>query len=137
MAMSRKRIRAAREELVRRGVLVDSGQKALNPKTGELGDLLEAKPGAEQGRAGSPGRSARPLQAISRFRVQRVSPAGQRRGRPYETVPAGFASGASYSVTVQAIDRRTALPDSWMSTFLEFFSDAADFALSGFPIWRV
>ena len=36
MAMSLKRIRAAREELVRRGVLVDSGQKALNPKTGEL-----------------------------------------------------------------------------------------------------
>ena len=37
----------------------------------------------------------------------------------------------------KAIDRRTALPDSRMSTFLEFFSDAADFALSGFPIWRV
>ena len=36
MAMSRKRIRAAREELVRRGVLVDSGQRALNPRTGEL-----------------------------------------------------------------------------------------------------
>ena len=36
MAMSRKRIRAAREELVRRGVLVDSGQRARNPRTGEL-----------------------------------------------------------------------------------------------------
>jgi hypothetical protein len=36
MAMSLKRIRKAREELKRRGVLVDSGQKALNPKTGEL-----------------------------------------------------------------------------------------------------
>jgi hypothetical protein len=35
MAMSLKRIRAAREELVRRGVLVDSGQRALNPRTGE------------------------------------------------------------------------------------------------------
>ena len=46
MAMSRKRIRAAREELVRRGVLVDSGQRALNPRTGELEIQLEAKPGA-------------------------------------------------------------------------------------------
>ena len=36
MAISRKRIRAARDELVRRGVLVDSGQRALNPRTGEL-----------------------------------------------------------------------------------------------------
>ena len=36
MAMSRKRIREAREELVRRGVLVDSGQRARNPRTGEL-----------------------------------------------------------------------------------------------------
>lgn len=35
MTMSLKRIRAAREELVRRGVLVDSGSKALNPKTGK------------------------------------------------------------------------------------------------------
>jgi hypothetical protein len=35
MAMSRKRIRAAREELTRLGVLVDSGQKVLNPRTGE------------------------------------------------------------------------------------------------------
>ena len=35
MAMSRG-IRAAREELVRRGVLVDSGQRARNPRTGEL-----------------------------------------------------------------------------------------------------
>ena len=35
MAMSLKRIRAAREELVRRGVLVDSG-RARNPRTGEL-----------------------------------------------------------------------------------------------------
>ena len=32
--MSLKRIRAARAELVKRGVLVDSGRKALNPKTG-------------------------------------------------------------------------------------------------------
>jgi hypothetical protein len=70
--------------------------------------------------------------------VQRVSPAGQRRGRPYETVPAGFASGVFLQRhPFKAIDRRTALPDSRMSTFLEFFSDAADFALSGFPIWRV
>ena len=35
MAMSLKRIRAAREELTRLGVLVDSGQKVLNPRTGE------------------------------------------------------------------------------------------------------
>jgi hypothetical protein len=33
--MSKKRIRAAREELTRRGVLVDSGKKRLNPKTGK------------------------------------------------------------------------------------------------------
>jgi hypothetical protein len=33
--MSLKRIRAAREELVKRGVLVDSGEKRLNPKTGK------------------------------------------------------------------------------------------------------
>jgi hypothetical protein len=33
-SMSSKRIRAAREELTRRGVLVDSGEKRLNPKTG-------------------------------------------------------------------------------------------------------
>ena len=33
--MSLKRIRAAREALVRRGVLVDSGERHLNPKTGE------------------------------------------------------------------------------------------------------
>ena len=36
MAMSRKRIREAREELVRLGVLVDSGQRARDPRTGEL-----------------------------------------------------------------------------------------------------
>jgi hypothetical protein len=35
MAMSLKRIKAAREELVRRGVLVDSGERRLNPRTGE------------------------------------------------------------------------------------------------------
>jgi hypothetical protein len=34
-SMSSKRIRAAREELTRRGVLVDSGEKRLNPKTGK------------------------------------------------------------------------------------------------------
>jgi hypothetical protein len=33
--MSKKRIRAAREELTRRGVLVDSGKKRRNPKTGK------------------------------------------------------------------------------------------------------
>jgi hypothetical protein len=33
MGMSLKRIRAAREELTKRGVLVDSGKKLLNPKT--------------------------------------------------------------------------------------------------------
>ena len=35
MAMSLKRIRAAREELTKRGVLVDSGKKRRNPKTGK------------------------------------------------------------------------------------------------------
>jgi hypothetical protein len=35
MGMSLKRIRAAREELTKRGVLVDSGKKLLNPKTGK------------------------------------------------------------------------------------------------------
>jgi hypothetical protein len=33
---NQKRIRAARAELVKRGVLVDSGSKAPNPKTGKL-----------------------------------------------------------------------------------------------------
>jgi hypothetical protein len=33
--MSLKRIRAAREELVNRGVLIDSGRKIINPKTGK------------------------------------------------------------------------------------------------------
>jgi len=36
MAISHKRIREAMEELVRRGLLVDSGQRARNPWTGEL-----------------------------------------------------------------------------------------------------
>jgi hypothetical protein len=36
MAISHKRIREAIEELVRRGVVVDSGQRARNPWTGEL-----------------------------------------------------------------------------------------------------
>jgi hypothetical protein len=35
MGMSLKRIRAAREELVKRGVIIDSGKKRLNPKTGK------------------------------------------------------------------------------------------------------
>jgi hypothetical protein len=35
MGMSKKRIRAAREELTRRGVLIDSGEKRRNPKTGK------------------------------------------------------------------------------------------------------
>jgi len=35
MGMSKKRIRAAREELTRRGVLIDSGDKRRNPKTGK------------------------------------------------------------------------------------------------------
>jgi hypothetical protein len=34
--MSLKRIRAAREELVKRGVLVDSGERRRCPQTGEL-----------------------------------------------------------------------------------------------------
>jgi hypothetical protein len=62
-------------------------------------------------------------------RVQGVSPAGQRRGRPSETALAGFAPGSS-CIPSKAPDRRTAFPDSRMSTFLEFFSDAADFALT-------
>jgi hypothetical protein len=33
--MSLNRIRAARRELVKRGVLVDSGERRLNPKTGK------------------------------------------------------------------------------------------------------
>ena len=33
--MSSKLIRAAREELTKRGVLIDSGEKRRNPKTGE------------------------------------------------------------------------------------------------------
>jgi hypothetical protein len=32
-AMNLKRIRAAREELVKRGVLIDSGEKRMNPRT--------------------------------------------------------------------------------------------------------
>jgi hypothetical protein len=35
MGMSKKRIRAAREELTKRGVLVDSGERRRNPKTGK------------------------------------------------------------------------------------------------------
>ena len=35
MRMSRKRIRAAREELCKLGVLVDSGERRRNPQTGE------------------------------------------------------------------------------------------------------
>ena len=42
----------------------------------------------------------------------------------------GFASGASYSVTVQGDGPPQPQPDSRMSTFLEFFSAAADFALT-------
>ena len=36
MAMSKKDIRAAREELTKRGVLVDSGERRRNPATGEM-----------------------------------------------------------------------------------------------------
>ena len=36
MSMSLKRIRAACEELVKRGVLVDSGERLRDPQTGEL-----------------------------------------------------------------------------------------------------
>jgi hypothetical protein len=48
--MSLKRIRAAREELVKRGVLVDSGKKILNPKTGkrEIAWMLNPKLTKEQ-----------------------------------------------------------------------------------------
>lgn len=34
--MSPERVRAAREELCRRGVLVDSGERRRNPETGEM-----------------------------------------------------------------------------------------------------
>jgi hypothetical protein len=36
MGMSLKRIRAARKELVKRGVLIDSGERRRCPQTGEL-----------------------------------------------------------------------------------------------------
>ena len=36
MTMSMKRIRAAREELAKRGVLVDSGKRKRCPHTGEV-----------------------------------------------------------------------------------------------------
>jgi len=36
MGMSLKRIRAARRELTKRGVLVDSGKKRRNPRTGKM-----------------------------------------------------------------------------------------------------
>ena len=51
--MSLKRIRAAREELVKRGVLVDSGEKRLNPKTGkwEIAWMLNPELSEEQQRA--------------------------------------------------------------------------------------
>ena len=53
MGMSLKRIRAAREELVKRGVLVDSGKKRLNPKTGkwEIVWILNPQLSEEQQRA--------------------------------------------------------------------------------------
>ena len=53
MGMSLKRIRAAREELVKRGVLVDSGQRRRNPKTGkwEIAWMLNPELSEEQRRA--------------------------------------------------------------------------------------
>jgi hypothetical protein len=39
-----ERIRAAREKLIRRGMLVDSGEKRLNPKTGKWEIVWELNP---------------------------------------------------------------------------------------------
>jgi hypothetical protein len=51
--MSLKRIRAAREELVKRGVLVDSDKRVLNPKTGkwEIAWMLNPELSEEQQKA--------------------------------------------------------------------------------------
>ena len=58
--------------------------------------------------------------------------------RCWGNIACGFASGCLPTASpFKAMDRRTALPDSRMSTFLQFLSAAADFALSEFPIWRV
>ena len=53
MVMSLKRIRAACEELRKRGVLVDSGEKRLNPKTGkwEIAWMLNPELSEEQQKA--------------------------------------------------------------------------------------
>jgi hypothetical protein len=52
-SMSFKRVRAAMEELRRRGVLVDSGQRKRNPKTGkwEIAWMLNPELSEEQQRA--------------------------------------------------------------------------------------
>ena len=57
---------------------------------------------------------------------------GQRRGRLPETSPAALHPVSSDSVTVQGDGppHTPARPDSRMSTFLEFLSAAADFALT-------
>jgi hypothetical protein len=44
MGMSLKRIRAARKELVKRGVLVDSGERRRCPQTGELQVVWKLNP---------------------------------------------------------------------------------------------
>jgi hypothetical protein len=49
MSMSSKRIRAAREELVKRGVLVDSGKRC--PQTGQVIWMLNPELSEEQQRA--------------------------------------------------------------------------------------
>lgn len=49
MAMSAKRIRAAREELVKRGVLVDSGKRC--PHTGQVIWVLNPELTEEEQRA--------------------------------------------------------------------------------------
>ena len=52
-------------------------------------------------------------------------------GSAIRNIACGFASGCLPTASpFKAMDRRTALPDSRMSTFLEFLSAAADFALS-------
>ena len=50
MGMSLKRVRAACAELVKRGVLGDSGEKRLNPKTGkwEIAWMLNPELSEEQ-----------------------------------------------------------------------------------------
>ena len=64
------------------------------------------------------------------FRVQGNSQAGQRRGRPTKRRLRLCIRLLPTASPFKAMDRRTALPASRMSIFLEFFSAAADFALT-------